>query len=97
MRCLRASKATLGATVSSFPEPHAQLVELYRQYAALSIEDFWVRCFGLGGINTPLELDACLHDAWLPTSYEHNIMALALNEYFVEIGVSRSIAYMPQG
>ena len=89
-----ASDATLGAAVSNLPEPQIQLVELYRQYAALSIEDFWIRCFGLGGMSTPLELDAFLHDARLATSHEHNLMALALNEYFVEIGVSQSIAYV---
>jgi hypothetical protein len=45
-------------------------------------------------MNTPLELDAVLHEARLPTSREHNLMALALNEYFVEIGVSQSVAYI---
>jgi hypothetical protein len=90
----RASNATLGAAVLNLPEPQVQLVELYRRYAALSIEDFWIRCFRLGGMSTPLEIDAILHESRLATSREHNLMALALNEYFVEIGVSQSIAYV---
>jgi hypothetical protein len=85
---------TLGATVSKLPEPPIQLVELFRQHAALSLEDFWMRCFELGGMSTPLELDAVLHEASLPTSHEHNLMAHALNEYFVEIGVSQSVGYI---
>lgn len=53
-----------------------------------------MRCFELGGMNTPLELDAVLHEASLPTSFEHNLMALALNEYFIEVGVSQSVTYI---
>jgi len=74
--------------------PTAQLIELYRRYACLSIHDFWLRCFELGGMNTPWELDAFLHEASLPTDHEHNLMALALNEYFVEIGVSQAVSYI---
>ena len=80
--------------MSNLPEPQVQLVELYRQHAALSIEDFWMRCFELGGMNTPLEFDSVLHEASLPTSFEHNLMALALNEYFIEVGVSQSVTYI---
>jgi hypothetical protein len=35
-----------------------------------------------------------LHEASLPTSFEHNLMALALNEYFIEVGVSQSVTYI---
>ncbi len=71
-----------------------QLVDLFRRHACLSIEDFWLRCFELGGMSTPWELDAFLHEASRPTTHEHNLMALALNEHFAEIGVSQSVTYI---
>jgi hypothetical protein len=80
--------------VSKGTEPHVQLIDLFRRHACLSIDDFWERCFEMGGMNTPWELDAFLHEASLPTDKEHNLMALALNEYFVEIGVSRTVPYI---
>ncbi len=74
--------------------PQVHLVDLFRRHACLSIHDFWLRCFELGGMNTPWELDAFLHEASLPTYHEHNVMALALNEYFVEIGVNQTAPYI---
>ena len=76
------------------PDPQVQLIDLFRRHACLSIDDFWVRCFELGSINTPWELDAFLHEASRPTDNEHNLMALALNEYFVEIGVNQTVPYI---
>jgi hypothetical protein len=45
-------------------------------------------------MSTPWELDAFLHEALWPTNHEHNLMALALNEYFVEVGVSQTVPYI---
>jgi hypothetical protein len=45
-------------------------------------------------MSTPWELDAFLHEASQPTHHEHNLMALALNKYFVEIGVSQTVPYI---
>jgi hypothetical protein len=89
------TKGMKAATANPLPRiARFQLVELFRRHACLSIDDFWLRCFKLGGMSTPWELDAFLHEASLPTTREHNLMALALNEYFVEIGVSQSVTYV---
>jgi hypothetical protein len=77
-------------------EPTVQLIDLFRRHACLSINDFWLRCFELGSMSSPWELDAFLHEASLPTDHEHNVMALALNEYFVEIGVSQTVLYIEE-
>jgi hypothetical protein len=45
-------------------------------------------------MNTPWELDAILHEASLPTDHEHNVMAFALNEYFLEIGVNQTAPHI---
>ena len=75
-----ADQEDLGQTTTSMPPSPSKL--------------FLMRCFELGGMNTPLEFDAVLHEASLPTSFEHNLMALALNEYFIEVGVSQSVTYI---
>jgi len=76
------------------PESQIQLIELFRRHACLSVEEFWLRCFELGSMSTPWELDAFLHESSRPTPHEYNLMAVALNEYFVEIGVSQSVTYI---
>ena len=79
------------------PEVQIQLVEKYRQYAVLSIEELWLRCFELGGMNTQLQLDAFLHGIIRPTPHEHNLMAVALNQYFMEFDPSRFAPYIEDG
>ena len=75
------------------PESQVHLVDLFRRHACLSIEDFWLRCFQLGGMSTPWELDAFLHESSRATKHEYNLMALALNEYFVVHGHEKVRTY----
>jgi len=79
------------------PESQIQMLELYRQCDGLTIEDLWLRCFELGGMNTQLQLDAFLHGANRPTLHEHNLMAIAFNEYFMEFDPCRSVPYVEDG
>jgi hypothetical protein len=83
--------------VPKAPEVQIQLVEKYRQYAVLSIEELWLRCFELGGMNTQLQIDAFLHGIIRPTPHEHNLMAVALNQYFMEFDPSRFAPYIEDG
>jgi hypothetical protein len=83
--------------VSNSPRPEVQLVELHRQYAALSVYDLWWRYFELGGTNTAPELDALLHGTVDPTAHEYNIIAVALNEYLMEFDPSRFVPYIEDG
>ena len=87
----------LGAAhVLKIRERQAQLLEIYRQYVALSFEEFWLRCFALGGSSTPLEIDAYIHGALRPTRQEFNVIAIALNEYLGYIGVNLFIEYVEE-
>ena len=79
------------------PEVQIQLVEQYRQYAVLSVEALWLRCFELGGMNTQLQLDAFLHGITRPTPHEHNLMAVALNQYFMDFDPSQFAPYIEDG
>ena len=83
--------------VPKAPEVQIQPVEKYRQYAVLSIEELWLRCFELGGMSTQLQLDAFLPGIIRPTPHEHNLMAVALNQYFMEIDPSQFAPYIEDG
>jgi hypothetical protein len=61
---------------------------------AISLDDLWLRCFALGTMNTETELEAFLRGVDRPTRHEYNVIAVALNEYFAEIGSSRVIPYV---
>jgi hypothetical protein len=78
------------------PERQLALAELWRRHA-FSVVDLWVRCFALGSTNTLLQLEAFLHGAHWPTPYEFNLMAVAVNEHFAEIGVDQFVPYVEDG
>ena len=48
-------------------------------------------------MNTQLQLDAFLHGITRPTPHEHNLMALALNQYFMEFDLSQFAPYIEDG
>jgi hypothetical protein len=76
------------------PERQLVLTELYRQHTALSLEELWFRCLALGSTNTLLQLEAFLHGALRPTPYEFNLMAVAVNEHFADLGVDQFVPYV---
>ena len=80
--------------MSMIPERQVQFIDLFRRHACLSIQDFWLRCYELGGMGTLWELDAFLHESSRPTTHEYNLMAQALNEHLLEIGVNESVTYI---
>lgn len=76
------------------PEPVAQPVELRSRDDALSLADLWLRCYALGSMNTPHELAGFLRGELRPTRHEYNLVAVALNEYLIDIGASASVSYI---
>ena len=74
-----------------------QQAESYRQDVGLTFEELWLRCVALGGMHSPLELEAFLFGALRPTCHEYNLMAVALNEYFMDAEVCHSIPYIESG
>jgi hypothetical protein len=59
----------------------------------ISLDELWLRCFALGTMNTATELGAFLRGAARPTRHEYNVIAVALNEYFSEIGLRQLVPY----
>jgi len=52
-----------------------------------------LRYFELGGMSTGLQLEAYLYGALRPTEHDHDIIAHALNERFVELGGNHPVPY----
>ena len=68
-------------------------LEQARQQAGISLGDLWFRYFSVGGMSTALQLDAYLHGALVPSAHDRDLVALALNERFTELGVDHPIRY----
>jgi hypothetical protein len=64
-----------------------------RREALLSVGALWLRYFELGGMGTALELEAYLYGALQPSAAEHDVLAQALNERFVQLGGIYTIPY----
>jgi hypothetical protein len=66
----------------------------FRQDAALSHGELWLRYFELGGMSTGLQLEAYLYGILEPTGHDHDVIAHALNERFVEMGGNHPVPYV---
>jgi hypothetical protein len=68
-------------------------LDTFRQEAGLSHGELWLRYFELGGMSTGLELEAFLYGILLPSAHNHDVIAHAINERFVELGKNHPVAY----
>ncbi len=64
-----------------------------RRELNLSVNDLWWRYFALGGMGTALEVEAILYGALVPVPYDRDVLAVALNERFAELGGDHPIPY----
>ena len=68
-------------------------LDAFRQKAGLSHGELWLRYFELGGMSTGLELEAFLFGVLVPSDHEHDLIAHAINERFVELGGGHPVTY----
>ena len=73
--------------------PDDQL-DVARIDAGLTTDELWVRYFALGGMSSAIELDAYLLGALSATDHDHDVIAHALNERFVELGRNHPVPYV---
>ena len=52
--------------------------------------------FRLGGMRTGLEVEGFCYGALVPSAHDHDVVAHALNERFVELGGNHPVAYSDQ-
>jgi hypothetical protein len=75
-------------------EPDPGALEQARRDLGLSFAELWQRYFELGGMSTALELEGFLARLLRPTNHDHDLIAHALNERFVELGGKPPVAYL---
>jgi hypothetical protein len=73
------------------------VLDAFRRGADLSHGELWLRYFELGGMSTGLELEAYLFGALRPSRHDHDVIAHALNERFVELGGNHPVPYADDG
>jgi len=78
-------------------DPAYDALDTFRRSAGLTREELWLRYFELGGMSTALELEAFLYGALVPTDHDHDVVAHALNERFVELGGNHPVPYAADG
>ena len=68
-------------------------LEKARRALKMSVSDLWWRYFAIGGMRSELELEAILYQALVPSENDRDILAVALNERFSELGGDHPISY----
>jgi hypothetical protein len=71
----------------------SDVLDQSRREARLSHGALWDRYFELGGRRTPMEVEAFLYGALVPTSQDRDLIVEALNERFSELGRGQPIPY----
>ena len=68
-------------------------LDVARKDAGLTSDDLFLRYFELGGMSSPLELEAICCGALRPSAHDHDVISHALNERFFELGRDRPLRY----
>ncbi len=68
-------------------------LEKARQGLGLSLPDLWWRYFAIGGMSSELEIEAMLYQALVPTGLDCDLLTVALNERFTELGGDHPLPY----
>ena len=73
------------------------ILERSRREIGMSVDDLWMRYFALGGMSTALEIEAYLVGALVVPNHDHDVIAVALNERFAELGGDHPVPYSGDG
>jgi hypothetical protein len=68
-------------------------LEAARRDLRLSVAELWWRYFALGGRATELEMEAMLFNALVSADVDRDVLAVALNERFSELGRDHPMPY----
>lgn len=61
--------------------------------SGMSYRELWLRHIAVSGTQGELELEAYVLDLLVPDDHQHNLIAQAINEYFIERGQDHPVAY----
>ena len=73
-------------------KPKLDVIEGLRR-SQLSITELWLRYLAIGGSADELELEAYLLGLLRLDTYQHNLIAQALNEFFLDLGEDHLVGY----
>ncbi len=68
-------------------------LEKARRGLDMSVSDLWWRYFAIGGMSTELEVEAILYQALVPAEGDRDMLSVALNERFSELGGDHPMRY----
>lgn len=63
------------------------------QRSGLSPAELWIRYYAVGGDAAELEVEAYALNLLIPDDYQHNLIAQALNEYFLDRHEDHPVGY----
>lgn len=69
------------------------VLEVARRDIGMPVDELWFKYFALGGMSTPLEIDAVLNGALVATTDDRDRLAVALNERYAELGGDHPVPY----
>ncbi len=78
------------------PQGH-DVLDVYCREAGLSLGELWLRYFELGGMCAGFELDEFVQGLQVPSVYDHDVIAVAINERLVELGGRALVPYLHEG
>ena len=84
-------------TTATVAEQEPDHFDRSRRDAGLSRGELWLRYFELGGMSSAFQMEAFLYGALEPTDHDHDVLAHALNERFVELGGNHPVPYAGDG
>jgi hypothetical protein len=61
--------------------------------SGMSFSELWLRQIAVSGTIGELELEAYVLGLLVPDDYQHNLIAQAINEYFIELGQDHPVGY----
>jgi hypothetical protein len=61
--------------------------------SGMSYSELWLRHISVSGTLSEMELEAYVLGLLVPDDYQHNLIAQALNEYFIELGQDLPVGY----
>ena len=76
-------------------DPHSDRLNLFSGMLAsgMNYEQLWLRYVGVGGHAGPLELEGYVLGLLAPDRYQHDMIAQAINESFIERGENHPVGY----
>jgi hypothetical protein len=69
------------------------VLERARLDTGLTMTELWFRYFAVGGMSTALEVDAFLYGALVANAHNRDLLAVALNERYAELGLDHPLPY----